>query len=41
MNRLFRESKFGSPCEAIRYEGEGINLFAIGRRRLVATVADA
>lgn len=32
MNRLFRSSKFGRPCEAIRYEGEGINLFAIGRR---------
>jgi CRP-like cAMP-binding protein/SAM-dependent methyltransferase len=32
MNRLFRESKFGRPCEEIRYEAEGINLFAIGRR---------
>lgn len=32
MNRLFQESKFKRPCEAIRYEGEGINLFAIGRR---------
>jgi len=32
MNRLFQESTFRSPCELIRYEGEGINLFAIGRR---------
>ncbi len=32
MNRLFSQSRFGRPCEAIRYEGEHINLFAIGRR---------
>jgi SAM-dependent methyltransferase len=32
MNRLFAASKFGRPCEAIRYEDQRINLFAIGRR---------
>lgn len=32
MNRLFEASKFGRPCEELRYENEGINLFAIGRR---------
>jgi extracellular factor (EF) 3-hydroxypalmitic acid methyl ester biosynthesis protein len=32
MNRLFKASKFGTDCEEIRFEEEGINLFAIGRR---------
>ena len=32
MNRLFQASKFKAPCEEIRYEGAGVNLFAIGRR---------
>ena len=32
MNRLFQQSKFKSPCEEIRFEEEGVNLFAIGRR---------
>jgi extracellular factor (EF) 3-hydroxypalmitic acid methyl ester biosynthesis protein len=32
MNRLFRRSKFQTSCEEIRYEDEGINMFAIGRR---------
>ena len=34
MNRLFKASKFRSPCEEIRVESEGVNLFAIGRRPL-------
>lgn len=29
MNRLFKASKFGKGCSEIRYESEGINLFAI------------
>lgn len=33
MNRLFRESRFGVPCDEIRFEGQGINLFAMARRR--------
>jgi hypothetical protein len=28
MNRLFTESSFGQPCTAIRFEAEGINMFA-------------
>jgi extracellular factor (EF) 3-hydroxypalmitic acid methyl ester biosynthesis protein len=32
MNRLFTASKFGRPCDEIRYEAEHINLFAIGSR---------
>ena len=28
MNQLFAESKFGRPCSEIRFEQEGINLFA-------------
>ncbi len=28
MNRLFAESAFGQPCTAIRFEPEGINMFA-------------
>lgn len=33
MNRLFQTSKFGRPCEEIRYEPQRVNLFAIGRRQ--------
>lgn len=33
MNRLFTASKFGAPCERVRYESAGVNLFAIGRKR--------
>ena len=29
MDRLFKASKFGKACSEIRYEGEGINMFAI------------
>jgi extracellular factor (EF) 3-hydroxypalmitic acid methyl ester biosynthesis protein len=32
MNQLFRESAFRSPCSNIRYEEQGINLFAEGIR---------
>ena len=32
MNRLFAASKFGRPCDEIRYEAQRINLFAIGSR---------
>lgn len=32
MNRLFKASKFGRPCDEIRFEVERINLFAIGSR---------
>lgn len=28
MNRLFTQSRFGRPCTNLRFEGEGINLFA-------------
>ena len=28
MNRLFRASAFGCPCDSIRFEAEGVNLFA-------------
>jgi hypothetical protein len=28
MNRLFAASSFGQPCTAIRFEAEGINMFA-------------
>jgi hypothetical protein len=28
MNRLFAASSFGRPCTAIRFEAEGINMFA-------------
>jgi hypothetical protein len=34
MNRLFEASKFGRPCDQIRFEAERINLFAIGSRAL-------
>ena len=30
MNRLFKTSAFNAPCVEIRFEEEGINLFAIG-----------
>lgn len=30
MNRLFKASAFGQPCTDIRFEAEGINLFAEG-----------
>jgi hypothetical protein len=30
MNRLFQASAFGSPCSKIRFEEQGINLFAVG-----------
>ncbi len=30
MNRLFETSKFGAPCTEIRFEEEGVNLFAMG-----------
>ena len=33
MNRLYQASKFGAPCSNIRYEAEGINLFAEGIKR--------
>jgi len=33
MNRLFESSKFGAPCEEIRFEEEGVNLFAFGLKR--------
>jgi extracellular factor (EF) 3-hydroxypalmitic acid methyl ester biosynthesis protein len=33
MNQLFRESAFRSPCSNIRYEEQGINLFAECIRR--------
>jgi len=29
MNRLFSASKFGKDCDRIRYEDEGVNLFAV------------
>lgn len=32
MNRLFQASKFGRPCDAIRFEEQRINLFAIASR---------
>lgn len=32
MNRLFQASRFGRPCEEIRYEAQRINLFAIASR---------
>jgi hypothetical protein len=32
MNRLFRSSKFGRPCDEIRFEEQRINLFAIESR---------
>ncbi|NIV34790.1 MAG: hypothetical protein GWN58_36625 [Anaerolineae bacterium] len=32
MNRLFQASAFGSPCSNIRFEEQGINLFAEGIR---------
>lgn len=32
MNRLFTASKFGRPCDEIRYEAQRVNLFAIGSR---------
>ncbi len=34
MHRLFEASKFGRPCDRIRYEEQGINLFAIASRSL-------
>lgn len=33
MNRLFAASKFGRPCDEIRYEPQRINLFAICAKR--------
>jgi CRP-like cAMP-binding protein/SAM-dependent methyltransferase len=33
MNRLFEQSKFGGPCDRIRFESERINLFAIRTKR--------
>jgi len=33
MHRLFSSSAFGARCERIRFEAEGINLFAFGRKR--------
>ncbi|MEM9802722.1 MAG: cyclic nucleotide-binding domain-containing protein [Planctomycetota bacterium] len=33
MNRLFEASSFGAPCDEIRYEEAGVNLFAVGQRR--------
>ena len=33
MNRLFEQSKFGSPCTNIRYEEARVNLFAEGTKR--------
>lgn len=33
MNRLFALSSFGAPCERIRYESSGVNLFAVGVRQ--------
>ena len=33
MHRLFTTSLFGSPCQEILWEEEGINLFAVGVRR--------
>src|SRR6185369_11594616 len=33
MNRLFQASKFGRPCDEIRFEAECVNLLAIGSRR--------
>ena len=32
MNRLFEASRFGRPCDEIRFEAERVNLFAIGSR---------
>ena len=32
MNRLFETSKFGRPCTNIRFEQQGVNLFAEGTR---------
>jgi len=32
MNRLFTASKFAAPCSEIRFEEQGINLFAMARR---------
>ncbi len=32
MHRLFARSAFAAPCERIRFEAEGINLFAFGRK---------
>jgi extracellular factor (EF) 3-hydroxypalmitic acid methyl ester biosynthesis protein len=32
LNRLFQVSKFGRPCDEIRFEAERVNLFAIGSR---------
>ncbi|MEM7038428.1 MAG: hypothetical protein AAF570_15695, partial [Bacteroidota bacterium] len=32
MDRLFSASKFGQPCSEIRFEEEGVNLFAISIR---------
>lgn len=30
MNRLFEASQFGAPCSELRFEPEGVNLFAMG-----------
>jgi hypothetical protein len=30
MTRLFQASAFASPCSNIRFEEQGINLFAVG-----------
>jgi SAM-dependent methyltransferase len=32
MDRLYMESAFGKPAESIRFEDEGINMFAIARK---------
>ena len=32
MDRLFKASKFGKGCSEIRYEGEGINMFAFCKK---------
>ena len=32
MNRLFEASKFAAPCSEIRFEEEGVNLFAMGHK---------
>lgn len=32
MHRLFRASRFGKACDEIRFEKEGVNLFAVGLR---------
>jgi SAM-dependent methyltransferase len=33
MHRLFAASAFGGPCERIRFEASGVNLFAVGVRQ--------